>query len=380
MTQQLSLPAACDGGTACGTPSGEAPADRRPVGYRNLPDSHAAGVLDFLWGVEKYNASAHALAANERADAILADAGLDPAAPVSVEHAIDLFALDPIIATRNKAYLDSQRLKMRLVSATLARHRDAYLDDLDRAAHQGPGSLALDDAFVVPAYASHELHMQPGGYVGDDLAGYVYRYALVGLYGGHNFENETHRGIAQAVPTPTDGRVVRVLDLGCGIGQLIVALKARFPHVEAWGIDTSAPMLRYAHFHATETDAEVHFAQQSAEALRFPDDHFDIVTASGLFHEIPASATRSIVAGVARVLRPGGVFFPLDLYTAGTMRPKEDARSRFEAWVSARWYHEDWREGYGRMDLAQVLREAGLQAGVNEGDGVYSSNLMAVKG
>jgi SAM-dependent methyltransferase len=334
-------------------------------GYERLPSLHAEGVMDFLWGVEAFNSTAHASAADARADAILAEAGIAIAEPVSLERAIDLFAHDPVIASRHKAYLDAQRLKMRLVGAALAPQRDRYLDALDAASLAGPGSLALDADFVVPDYARHELHMQPGGYVGDDLAGYIFRHAIVGLYSGHNFQNEKHASIATAVPVPADGKVVRVLELGCGIGQLALALKDRFPDAQVWGIDTSAPMLRYAHLHATKLGTDIHYVQLSAETTRFPDDHFDLVTASGLMHEIAPEATKAMVHEVARVLRPGGIFYPLDFYTAGSGKPAEDAKSRFATWVSARWYHEDWRDDYGTVDVYAELDKAGLQADPN---------------
>ncbi len=367
-----------------GAPPKAAPLDRGAIGgYQRLPSVHAEGVLDFLWGVEKYNGAVHGVAADNKAEALMASAGLTAATPVDVEQAIDLFAHDPVIATRYKAYLDSQRLKMKLVSSAYAPHRDHFLDRLDRAVGKGPGTLTLDRDFVVPDYARHELHMQPGGYVGDDLAGYVFRHAIVGLYSGHNFENETHESIAAVVPAPSDGKVRRILDLGCGIGQLALALKERFPDAEVWGIDTSAPMLRYAHLHATELNATIHYAQQSAEATSFPVDHFDIVTASGLFHEIAPEATRNIIGQIAHILRPGGTFYPLDLYTTGTRKPKTDAKSRFATWISARWYHEDWREAYAGIDIAETLRTAGLEV-IEEGPALRlgtmtSANIMAVK-
>ena len=353
------------------------------IAYGRLPDVHTEGALDFVQGVEKLNMGAHARAADVQADAILVAAGHEIGAPMTTAQALDLFAHEPIIATRYKAYLDTQRLKMRLVSAALAPHRDHYRDLLDEAASRGPGSLTLDANFVVPDYARHELHMQPGGYVGDELAGYVFHYAIVGIGSGHHLHNETHESIASVVPAPSDGKVRRILELGCGIGQLSTAMKDRFPDAEVWGIDTSAPMLRYAHMTSVGIGAEIHYSQQSAERMDFPDDHFDIITASGLFHEIAPAATRAIIPEVARVLRPGGTFYPLDLYTAGSMKVKEDAKSRFATWISARWYHEDWRNDYAEIDLPREIREAGLQA-IENGPGLRLSpvsipNLMAVK-
>ena len=354
-------------GVSAVTVAREAPAmraDRGMIGdYHRLPSLDAEGRLDFLWGVEAYAAGVQAPAADKAAVALLDTRGIDPSAPVTTATAVALLGPDPLIALHNKTYLEAQRAKMRVVRAAFAPDEAAHVADLDRAMSIGPGSLTLDPDLVIPAYARHSLHMQPGGYVGDPLAGHVFRHAIVGLSSGHNFQNETHDSIAAIVPVPTDGRVLRVLELGCGIGQLASALQARFPDAEVWGIDTSAPMLRYAHLRASELGQPLRFAQQSAEALTFPAGHFDVVTASGLFHEIAPDATRHIVREVARVLRPGGTFYPLDLNTAGP--PGTDARSRFAVWLSYRWYHEDWREDYAAIDLDAEMRDAGLTVNPN---------------
>lgn len=358
------------------------PIDRGRIGdYRRLPSLDAESRLDFLWGIESYNFGAQARAADARAEEIMAASGHDRAAETPMAQAVAMFGPDPLIAARYKTYLDSQRLKMKLVRAALARDEAHHVAALDEAMTRGPGSLTLDPGFRVPDYARHELHMQPGGYVGDPLAGIMFRHAIVGLHSGHNFQNETHESIASIVPVPADGRVLRILELGCGIGQLATALQKRFPAAELWGVDTSAPMLRYAHLRATELASPVHFVQQSAEAMGFADGSIDLITASGLFHEIAPEATRAIIAEVARVLRPGGTFYPLDLNTAGP--PGADAKSRFATWFSYRWYHEDWRNDYAAVDLNAEMRRVGLE--VNEKGpalklgGYAGANVMATK-
>jgi len=359
-----------------------APIDRGAIGtFRRMPSADAEARLDFLWGLENYNETVQAPAAERSALARIKAQGIDPAKPMPMAQAVALLGPDPSIALRHKTYLDTERLKMTVVRDAYAADEPYHIAAMDKAMARGPGSLTLDPDFKVPDYARHELHMQPGGYVGDPFAGAVFRHAITGLSSGHNFQNETHESLVSVAPVPADGRVMRTLDLGCGTGQIVSAMHKRFPAAEIWGVDTSAPMLRFAHMEASEFGRPLHFSQQSAEALRFPDGHFDMVTASGLFHEISDTATRRILSEVARVLRPGGTFFPLDLNTGAPIG--QDVRSQFGAWLSYRWFHEDWRLGYTAIDLPAQMRAVGLdvaeKGAVLKLHGHEMANMIATK-
>jgi ubiquinone/menaquinone biosynthesis C-methylase UbiE len=200
----------------------------------------------------------------------------------------------------------------------------------------------------------------PGGYLGDPLAGYMYRYGVEwGVLHGRDSQDEYHNGLASAVPLPTDGRVRRVLDLGTSLGQLATSMKARFPEAEVHGIDVAAPMLRYAHMKAVGMGADVHFSQQLAESLQYPDNHFDVVTAFILFHEVRGEQTKQVLREVSRVLRPGGIFHPVDFYTAGS--PPSTAMEQWTAFWNHRWNHEDWMMEYAALDFAGEMTNAGMK-------------------
>lgn len=124
----------------------------------------------------------------------------------------------------------------------------------------------------------------------------------------------------------------------CGIGQLSIALKERFSQAEIWGVDVAAPMIRYGHMRAVDLDVDVNFAQRLAEDSKFPDNHFDIVTSYILHHEVTAEASKQIIAEAFRVLRPGGVYFPIDFFTGG--RRRATAHGTFREWVDHRWNNE----------------------------------------
>jgi ubiquinone/menaquinone biosynthesis C-methylase UbiE len=101
-------------------------------------------------------------------------------------------------------------------------------------------------------------------------------------------------------------KVERVLDIGCGIGQALFPL-AVSKDAFGIGVDISSAALRIGReFYATHLpDAKVAFMQSKAESLPFDSANFDVVNC-GL--ALPYTDNARVIAEVARVLRPGGLF------------------------------------------------------------------------
>ena len=92
----------------------------------------------------------------------------------------------------------------------------------------------------------------------------------------------------------------RVLDYGCGTGHRAGEL-ARLGATVV-GIDVSAEAVRQARQRAGDNEA-LTFIQMDAEAMPFPDDHFDVVCGNAILHHLDV---RAASREIARVLRPGG--------------------------------------------------------------------------
>ena len=100
----------------------------------------------------------------------------------------------------------------------------------------------------------------------------------------------------------------RVLEYGCGRGSHAFALARQGAGVV--GIDLSREGIHQALAQARERGLEerLSFRVMNAEALAFPDGHFDLVCGSGILHHLDLDAAcRELV----RVLKPEGqaVFF-----------------------------------------------------------------------
>jgi ubiquinone/menaquinone biosynthesis C-methylase UbiE len=105
-----------------------------------------------------------------------------------------------------------------------------------------------------------------------------------------------------------------ILDVGCGTGQLLGRLAARFPAAELVGADAAAGMIEQARA-AVSGDLSVRFVTAFAEELPFPDASFDLVTSTVSFHHW--ADQRRGLREVRRVLNPGGLFILTDALADG---------------------------------------------------------------
>lgn len=320
-------------------------------------------------------------AAEKRAAAIMEAKDLDPRTPISYEEAVDLIGDDHIVGLSGRAWISAQQLMWKNLQDEFHGNADAYLAEMEAADNAGPGKLELNPDMHMPKYTKHEIHMQPGGYVGDPLGGYVYHYGTNNFWEGRNYQDEMHEQLVKGVPVPKDGMVKRILHLGCSSGQLTLRLKELYPNAEVWGVDVGGPMVRYAHMRGVDLGIGANFRQALAEDTGFPDGYFDIVTSFLLFHEVSSEGAQDIINEGHRLLRPGGVFYSRD-QRDWTKLPERTAFSRYQARWIWRWNHEVWQREHNSNDYPTMLSSAGFEVSNPRGDvkrGMARSELMGTK-
>lgn len=329
-----------------------------------LPSLDLESSQDFLTGFRNFVNRDMRRAAQKRFAIVMEEAGLDPKSDYPIEQLLPIIENDHIIMGSVRGWVSNQQLTWKQVQDYFHAHADDYLAEMESADDIGPGSLELNPDMEIPEYTKHEIHIQPGGYVGDAFAGYINYYGVNNFYGGSNYDDEVQAAIAERVQIPADGKPIkRILDLGCATGRLTFAMKDRFPEAEVWGLDVAAPMVRFAHTRGVDLGKDVHFAQRLAEDTKFPDEHFDLVISYIMFHEVTSEAQDKIIAETKRILRPGGVFFPMDFRT-GKQAGKFDAYRTFATWQDHRFNGEPWRLEYASRDFADLIRTYGFD--VNE--------------
>ncbi|CQD06720.1 methyltransferase [Mycobacterium lentiflavum] len=104
----------------------------------------------------------------------------------------------------------------------------------------------------------------------------------------------------------------RVLEIGCGTGNLAIRAKRARPSADVIGCDPDPRILAIAKRKATRLTG-IRFEQGYAERLPYADGEFDRVLSSMMLHHINDDAKSAAAAEMFRVLRPGGRLHLVDI-------------------------------------------------------------------
>ena len=112
----------------------------------------------------------------------------------------------------------------------------------------------------------------------------------------------------------------RVLDLGCGIGNILIALAERveFSHRPV-GVDVSPDLIRIGEREIAQAGLRDRIQLQVSPATRLPfeDGSFDVVLTSHVLKHLDDEALLASFREVARILRPGGRFLLWEFEKSG---------------------------------------------------------------
>jgi SAM-dependent methyltransferase len=109
----------------------------------------------------------------------------------------------------------------------------------------------------------------------------------------------------------------RVLEIGCGTGNLALLAASWEPAATVVGLDPDLAALARARRKARRQGVEVQWDRGWASDLPYPDACFDRVFSSLMLHHVPAAEKQQTLREVARVLRPGGELHLCDVEDQG---------------------------------------------------------------
>jgi SAM-dependent methyltransferase len=96
-----------------------------------------------------------------------------------------------------------------------------------------------------------------------------------------------------------------VLDFGCGVGRVVVALAAIADHVV--GLDVSPSMLREAQINCDERALRNVVLRSSDDELSTLDGTFDLIHSFIVLQHVPVARGRKLVGNLLRYIRPTGI-------------------------------------------------------------------------
>lgn len=147
-------------------------------------------------------------------------------------------------------------------------------------------------------------------------------------YTGWDNSEGTAKNITQflnAFSHPQVPRSSKVLELGCGAGELTIALAKHYYTMT--GVDISETAISWANEKAKESGMHIDFNICNVLDLSlFADDHFDIVLDSHCFHCIIGGDRQKFLSEAKRVLKKGGLFISGTM--CGDFKAITDAENR----------------------------------------------------
>ncbi|MFB7716365.1 class I SAM-dependent methyltransferase [Nocardia sp. NPDC056100] len=114
--------------------------------------------------------------------------------------------------------------------------------------------------------------------------------------------------LRQASLAPGD----RVLEIGCGTGNLTIAAKNIQPGAQVIGTDPDPLALARAERKSKGRNG-LRYERAYGQALPFPDGGFDHVLSAFMLHHLDPEVKEATAAEVFRVLRPGGQLHLVDI-------------------------------------------------------------------
>ena len=167
-----------------------------------------------------------------------------------------------------------------------------------------------------------------------------------------------------------------VLDLGSGGGiDVLLSAQRVGPTGFVHGLDMTDEMLELATRNAVEAGAtNVAFHKGRIEAIPLPDASVDVVISNCVINLSTDKAT--VLAEIARVLRPGGRMGVSDVVADDTLTPDERAtRGSFAGCIAGALSFAEYRAGLDAVGLTDVT----ITSTQEVGDGLHGAIVAAIK-
>lgn len=150
------------------------------------------------------------------------------------------------------------------------------------------------------------------------------------------------------------GAPTRILDLGCGTGEMALAIARASRAVTLIGVDGDGDVLKRAAVKARAAGVKLELHEALADHVPLPDTDVDCVVSTLMFHHLELSAKCAALEEARRVLRPGGRLLICDIGRASDplMRAAFFAVQLLDGFSNTR--------AHARGELPEIISQAGF--------------------
>jgi tRNA (cmo5U34)-methyltransferase len=122
--------------------------------------------------------------------------------------------------------------------------------------------------------------------------------------------DEMIKSLTLAIPFSVK-ETIKILDLGCGTGNVSMAVKERFPRSKLTCVDLAENMIEMAHSKLSKYD-NIEYKIGNFSTLDFDDDYHVIVSSLALHHLKSDEEKKRLFSKIYDALSVGGVFYNAD--------------------------------------------------------------------
>ena len=177
----------------------------------------------------------------------------------------------------------------------------------------------------------------------------------------------------------------RLLEVGCGVGAVLVVLGQEFPAVTLYGVDIEPAQLEFARGHLERAGVEAELLEADAHALPFEDESFDHVWMMWFLEHVPDPT--AVLSEARRVLVPGGAItaIEVDYGTVGAEPSTPALEALFRAMVqgmaAAGWSDAGtrlprWLGDAGFRDIGEGERRFNWHGDDLVGQAAYAADVI----
>ena len=168
-----------------------------------------------------------------------------------------------------------------------------------------------------------------------------------------------------------DSKPIKVLDLGCGTGNITLAVKKRYPRAQVTCVDLAERMIELAQFKLSEYD-DIKYKVGDLRNIQFESD-YDLILSSLALHHLQSDEEKiAAYQKIYQSLKKGGAFYNADSVTSssdylkkvGIEQWKEFMRKTIpEDEIEEQWLPRYYEEDFPAPLVKQVdwLRQVGFK-------------------